>query len=231
MSKLRALLYYVHATKYNQINCECPRFLTIHFYILVQFHTQNCFSASLPIRVSDSGHPVTYAGKNLQTIPAHKIYRCLSERSTRHHTILNNLTILHTKTFFTPAFHRRKEILSKTKMSQSLLIHPHSPHTSLFTSEYDSNTNSNRKIFLFPSLGLFLGLRLRLWSSQPLDHNWYKSLHTTTQITSYFYFFCSPQLLSYLQRWGSFRLSIFCESISHQRRQGSVRLSYQGFPI
>ena len=29
-----------------------------------------------------------------------KIYRCITARSTRHHTLLHNTTILHTKTFF-----------------------------------------------------------------------------------------------------------------------------------
>ena len=92
-------------------------------------------------------------------------------RSTRHHTLLHNSTIIHTKTFFAPACHPHKKILS--------------------TSKYDSKTNSSGNISLFPYLGLGLELRLRLWlrSNHPRSCNRYKSLYATTLVASYFYFY------------------------------------------
>ena len=99
-----------------------------------------------------------------------KIYHCIKARSTRHHTLVHNPTILHTKTFFAPACHLRQKITS--------------------TSKYDSNTNLSCNIFLFSylgsGLGSRLGLGLRLRSNQTLTRNWYKSLHATTQVPSYF---------------------------------------------
>ena len=58
---LCALLYYVYTTMFNQINCNLPRVLIMHFYRLVWFHTQRNVRASLTIRVSNSGHHVKYA--------------------------------------------------------------------------------------------------------------------------------------------------------------------------
>ena len=100
-----------------------------------------------------------------------QIYCCMPARSTRHHTLLHNSTIIHTKTFFAPACHPHKKILS--------------------TSKYDSKTNSSGNISLFPYLGLGLELRLRLWlrSNHPRSCNRYKSLHATTLVASYFYFY------------------------------------------
>ena len=46
---------------FNQINCNFPRVLIMHFHRLVQFYTQRHFCASQSIKVSDSGHPVKYA--------------------------------------------------------------------------------------------------------------------------------------------------------------------------
>ena len=50
-SKVRALLYYVHMTKYNQINCHCSHVLIIHFYSLIRFHTQRRICSSLSVRI------------------------------------------------------------------------------------------------------------------------------------------------------------------------------------
>ena len=117
--KIRALLSFVHMTTYNIINFKFPRVLIVHFYRLLRFHTQRHFRASLSLRVFNSCHPVNYSRQFFTNNPGHKIYRCMSARSTRHHTFIHNPTILHTKTFFAP---------------QSSLIHPHSPHTSSSTS-------------------------------------------------------------------------------------------------
>ena len=94
--------------------------------------------------------------------------------------------IQHTKTFLVRFFHPGKEISSKTKLSQSLEMHPGSPQTSFFTSKYDLNTNLSRNISIFPSLGLGLGLQLR--SNRPLSRNWYISLRATARVAYYFYF-------------------------------------------
>ena len=83
---VRALLYYVHANMYNRINCNCPRVI-------------RRFSASLNVRVYDSDHPVTYVRKFCMNKLGHKIYRCMSVRSTKNNTLLHNPTIIHTKTF------------------------------------------------------------------------------------------------------------------------------------
>ena len=72
------IIYYVHMTTYNIINCNCP-------HVLVQFHTRKYFRASLSVRISDSGHPVTYVRRFWTKHPCHKIYRCMSVRSTRHY--------------------------------------------------------------------------------------------------------------------------------------------------
>ena len=82
----------------------------------------------------------------------HKIYPHISAHYTRHHMLLHNPTILYTKKVFTPDCHPRKKISSETKISQSSLIHPRSPHTSSSTSKYDSNTHSSQNILLFPYL-------------------------------------------------------------------------------
>ena len=96
-----------------------------------------------------------------------KIYCCMSEQSTTRHTLLDNPTILHTKTFFAPSCHLRLKILS--------------------TSIYVSNTHLSQNIYHFPYLGLGLGLGLR--SNQPITCNRYKSLHVNKRVASYFYFY------------------------------------------
>ena len=158
----------------------------MNFYRLIIFHTRRCFRTSLSVRVSDSVHPVTYARNFCTNKFVHKIYRCMSALSIWHYTLLHNPMIIYTKTFFAPPCHLRNKILSETKISQSSLIHPHSPHTSLSTSKYDLNTNLSRNISLFPYLGLWLGLVFCY--NYPLTHNSYISLHATTWLAYYFYF-------------------------------------------
>ena len=77
---------------HNRINYNRP-------CVLVQFHTRRRFRASLSIRASDSSHLVTYARQFCTNNPGHKIYPWVSVRSTLHHTILHNPTILHTRKF------------------------------------------------------------------------------------------------------------------------------------
>ena len=112
-------------------------------------------------------------------------------RSTWHYTLLHDTMVLKTKAFFAPTCHPRKRIMSEKKLSQSSLIYPRSPHTSLSTSKYNSNANSSQNIPLFPSLGLELGLglglKLGLRSNQPLARNSYIPLHATTWVSYYFY--------------------------------------------
>ena len=93
MRKVCGLLYYVHKTTYYRINCNRP-------CVLVRFHTQRRFCAILSVRTPDSHHPVTYVSQFCTNTPCHKMYPCMSVRSTRHRTLLRNPTILHTKTFF-----------------------------------------------------------------------------------------------------------------------------------
>ena len=94
-----ALLFYVHTTMYNIINCNCSCVLIVHLYRLIWFHTQISFHESLSVRVSYLGHPVTYAIQFCTNKLGQKIYQCMPVQSTRHHTLQKNLTILHTKTF------------------------------------------------------------------------------------------------------------------------------------
>ena len=121
-------------TTYNQLNYKCLCFLIKHFYSLVLFHTQRPFFANLSVRVSDSGHYVTYATQFCTNKPVQNIYRCMPSCSTQHYTLLYNHTIIHTKTNFEPFCHSRNKITSETKLSHYSLIHPRSPHTSLSTS-------------------------------------------------------------------------------------------------
>ena len=126
--KVRALLYYVHTTTYNRINCKFLRFL-------IWCHTRRRFRASLSFRVSDSGHCVTSARNFCTNNPGHKLYRSMSVRSTRHHTLLHNPKILHTKTFFVPACHLRKIYRCMTARStrhHTLLNNPTILHEKIF---------------------------------------------------------------------------------------------------
>ena len=107
----------------------------MQFYRLVGFHTPRCFSASLSTRVSDSGHPVTYAIHFFTNNPGHKIYRCMSVHSTRHHTLPGEPYILHTKTFFVPACHLHKIYLCMSACStrhDTLLHNPTILYTNIF---------------------------------------------------------------------------------------------------
>ena len=152
----------------------------MNFCRLVKFHTRRCFYKILFVRVSNSDHLVTYAINFCTNNPGHKIYRCILARfprhilttktffcaslspakmyccmythSIRHHTVLYNTKNLHTKTVFAQACHLRKKILSRTKLSQSSLIHPLSPNTALPTSKSDLNTHLSIFISLFLSL-------------------------------------------------------------------------------
>ena len=151
----------------------------MHFYRIVQFHIRRRFRASLSVRVSNLGPPVTYAIKCCTNKPGRKIYRCMPTGSTQHYTLLNNPNILHTKTFFEPACHPSKKISSETKLSHYSLLHPHALQASSSTYKYssniysikldhsplgrninksiqpkqvDSNTNFSQNISLFPSL-------------------------------------------------------------------------------
>ena len=67
MRKVCALLYHVHTTTDTIVNCNWPR-------VLVQLHTQRRFCANQFVRVSNSGHPVTYARQFFTNKPGHKIY-------------------------------------------------------------------------------------------------------------------------------------------------------------
>ena len=94
----------------------------------------------------------------------------MSAGSTQCNIILNNTTILHMKTFFTPDCRPRKKISSDTKLSHSSLLHTCAFHASSSTSidpiktdhfllgrntdksiqlkQVDSNTNQIRNISL-----------------------------------------------------------------------------------
>ena len=129
---MHSLLYYVHTTKYNIINCNFPQ-------VIVLFHTQRRFHTSLSIRVSDSGHPVTYARQFLANKPGHKIYRCILVCSTQHHTLLHNPTIIQRKTFFAPAYHPCKIypcMSAHSTRHHTLLYDPTILHTVFFAPYY-----------------------------------------------------------------------------------------------
>ena len=147
--------------------------------------------------------------------PSHKIYRCMTVLSTRYYMILHAPTILHRKTFFAPFCHLRKKILSGTKLSHSSMIHPHSPQTSLSTSNYDSNINLSQTFSLFPYLGLVLALQLWLRSGHALVYKRYLSLHATTQVTDYFIHKLLASNTMLAKKGGSFVQSILFVSIPH----------------
>ena len=110
----------------------------MHFYRLVKFHIQRCFSASLSVRVSNAGQPVTHARKYCTNKPCHKPYCFILSGSKRRYTLTRNPTILYTQTFSVPVCHLCKKILSKTKISDSSLLQPRELHTSLSTYKCDS---------------------------------------------------------------------------------------------
>ena len=172
------------------------RVLTMHFYRIVQFHTQGRFCASLSVRVSDSVHPLMYSRKKLQTNLVTK-YTALCQHSPQDITHFYIVLQFYIRGNFALACCPRKKMLSEIKLSQPSLIHPLSPHMPLSTSKYNPNTNSSQNIPLFPSLGLGLGLvlglglglRLGLRSNYTLARNRYISLHTTTRVAYYFYLY------------------------------------------
>ena len=107
----------------------------MHFYRLVQFHTRIRFCASLSVRLSDSGHHVTYFRKFCRNKPSHKIYHCMSVRSTRYHTLLHNTMIIHIKIFFAPVCHPLQIYLFVSSIStrhHALLNNP----TILYTKKF-----------------------------------------------------------------------------------------------
>ena len=142
MRKVRAIIYCVHLTKYNQIICKRLRVITMKIYRLVQFHTWRYFCSRLSVRVSYSGQTVTYTRKYCTNNPGKKPYGCMAAVSTQNCALLNYTTILHTETFFTPAYHWRKKLSSETKMSHYSLLHPRALHMSVSTSIYDSKIYS-----------------------------------------------------------------------------------------
>ena len=112
----RTLLYYVPITTYNIINWKRLCVPVIHFYKLLRFRIRRHFSASLPVRVFDSGQPVNCASKYHTKNICQKLHLCIPARPTRHYTLLDTPNILHTKTLLAPACHPHKKILSKAKL-------------------------------------------------------------------------------------------------------------------
>ena len=98
MSNFRALLFYVHMTTYNWVNCKCPWVITVYFYRLIWFHIWRHFCTSLSVGLYNSGQPVTSARKYCKNNPCHKLYGFTPEGSTHHYTLLHTPTIIHTKT-------------------------------------------------------------------------------------------------------------------------------------
>ena len=86
MRKVCALLYYVHITTYNQIDCKRSHVLIINFYRLVRFHIQRRFCISLSFRVSNSGQPVIYAKNIVRKIP---VTNCTAAYQQYLHGIIN----------------------------------------------------------------------------------------------------------------------------------------------
>ena len=122
---VRALLDYVNMTTYNKINRKPSRVTIIQFYILVWFHIQRHFCASISVRVSDSGHTVKQARKYITKKHCKKLHQYTTEQSTRHHTLLYNTTIQYTMTLFVAACHLSHKIFYKTKLLYYTLPHPH----------------------------------------------------------------------------------------------------------
>ena len=104
----------------------------MNFYRLVRYHTRGRFFSSLSVRVYNSCHPVTYSRQFCRNKLDQKIYRCMSVRSTQHHTLLHNPTILHTKTFFALAYHPSQInccMSSRSTRHHKLLNNPTILHT------------------------------------------------------------------------------------------------------
>ena len=177
----------------------------MQFYRIVQFNTRRHFRTSISIRVSDSVPPVTYSRPFFRNKPGHKIYRCISVLSIQHHTLLHNPTIIHTNIYFAPPCHPHHiygYTSARSTKNHILLHNPAILHTKkcfapvchprkkiLSTSKYISNIHLSWTSPLFPYLRFGLGLGLRLNSNHSITRNWYKSLHATTKVDSYFYFY------------------------------------------
>ena len=103
-SNLPGLLYWFHITTYSLIDSKLPIALVVQFYRLIQFHIRR-----LPVRVSNSGQPVTYSKQYFKNKTCLTLYRCMSAGSTQHYTLISTPTIIHRKAFFAPACRPRKK--------------------------------------------------------------------------------------------------------------------------
>ena len=174
----------------------------MNFYRIVQFNTQRRFHARLYVRVSDSGHPVTYSRQFCRNKPIQKIHCCMSVRFTQHHTLLHNPTILHMKICFSQTVTRARYTAICQHAPHYIirfyinllfyiqLFSPRQPVTrprKIFHFKIGFKHTSELNNYLITSLGLGLGLWLQ--SNQTLTPNWYTSLHATTRVSSYFYFY------------------------------------------
>ena len=164
----------------------------------------------------------------------------MSVRSTQHHTLLHNPTIIHmknclrqleTRTRYTAVCQNdphdmiRFYIILQFYIRRHFLRQPITRAIKYFQLQnkfQHTHLSWNVSFFLYVGIGIGLGLRY----NQALTRNQYKSLHTTTLV----FFLHSLTVLSHSQRQGSVRQSTFFASIKQQLRWISVGYSYSGFP-
>ena len=89
--QVHAILYFVHTTMYNIINCN-------HSLVLIRFRKQR-FSRQPICQGIWFRPPCNVCHTICTNKPVCKIYQCMTARSIRHHTLLHISMILHTKKF------------------------------------------------------------------------------------------------------------------------------------
>ena len=120
--KLRPLLYYVHTTTYNQINCNWTHVLIIHFYRLVWFNKQRRFHFNLSARVSYSGHPVTYCSFTWTILVTKYTAGC---KHTPHNII---------RFYIIRRFYIWRHFCASLSPAQDILLHVRMLHTTSYAS-------------------------------------------------------------------------------------------------
>ena len=86
---------------------NCKNWKPIHTYVshmLVKFTIQRHFYTSLPVRVSNSGRPVSCDRNVFTKINCHNIHNHANDNLTLHHKLLHTGMIHHTKKFLRRTF-------------------------------------------------------------------------------------------------------------------------------
>ena len=101
----------------------------IHFYIIVKFHIQIKFCASLSVSVSDSYQYTKCTIKYCTKKFCHTLHHYIPERPAFHITLLHTHTFTYTKTFIAPVCHLHHKYSRRGNVTFTVL------HARLYTQQ------------------------------------------------------------------------------------------------